>query len=60
MINFKSVNKEYQSGTVVFENLNMDITKGEFVFLVGASGSGKLLLCLFLLLYIRASAFLQI
>lgn len=41
MIQLQNVSKKYPSGTVAFENLNIEIGKGEFVFLVGPSGSGK-------------------
>lgn len=41
MIEFKNVNKTYTTGTEAVHNANFKIEKGEFVFLVGSSGSRK-------------------
>ena len=41
MIEFRNVNKTYNTGTVALHNANFKIEKGEFAFLVGSSGSGK-------------------
>lgn len=41
MIEFKNVSKVYNDNVVALSNINLNIEKGEFVFVVGASGSGK-------------------
>ena len=41
MIKFRGVTKEYANKTVALDRVNIDIEKGEFVFIVGASGAGK-------------------
>lgn len=41
MIEFINVTKKYNHSVVALENVNINIQKGEFVFLVGPSGSGK-------------------
>ncbi len=41
MIEFSSVTKKYDHGITALEEINVNIKKGEFVFLVGPSGSGK-------------------
>lgn len=41
MIEFKNVNKKYNTGVTAVKNATFKIEKGDFVFLVGSSGSGK-------------------
>lgn len=41
MISFKNVNLIYDNDVQALNNINFKIKKGEFVFLVGTSGSGK-------------------
>ena len=42
MINFDNVSKQYKnSNTPALNEINLNIEQGEFVFLVGQSGSGK-------------------
>ena len=41
MIEFKNVRKEFPNGFVALKDINFKIVSGEFVFIIGASGSGK-------------------
>ncbi|MGO1368595.1 MAG: cell division ATP-binding protein FtsE [Senegalia sp. (in: firmicutes)] len=41
MIRLENVTKQYKNGVKALENVNIDIEKGDFVFLVGSSGAGK-------------------
>ena len=40
LITLKNIKKEYRENQVLFENLSLEIEKGEFVGLVGKSGAG--------------------
>ena len=41
MIRLRRVTKIYKGNIYALEDVTVDIEKGEFVFLVGPSGSGK-------------------
>ncbi len=41
MIQFKNVSKVYVNDVLALSSMNIEIEKGEFVFLVGPSGAGK-------------------
>jgi cell division transport system ATP-binding protein len=41
VVSFADVGKRYESGDVALSDITFDVFPGEFVFLVGASGSGK-------------------
>jgi cell division transport system ATP-binding protein len=41
MITLQHVTKVYRNSVTALEDVNVEIEKGEFVFIVGASGSGK-------------------
>jgi cell division transport system ATP-binding protein len=40
-IQIVNLTKKYDTGLVVLDNINLNIDKGEFVFLTGLSGAGK-------------------
>lgn len=42
MIEFKNVNKTYATGVEAVHDVSFKIEKGEFIFLVGSSGSRKI------------------
>ena len=41
MIRLYNVGKKYPGGAVALEGIDLEIARGEFVFLTGASGAGK-------------------
>lgn len=41
LINMKNVRKVYKNGTTAIHDLDLSINKGEFVFIIGATGCGK-------------------
>ncbi len=41
LIEIKNVYKQYKNGVTALCDVNLEISKGEFVFLIGTSGSGK-------------------
>jgi cell division transport system ATP-binding protein len=41
LIKFVNISKEYKNGVTALYDINVEIGKGEFVFLVGSSGAGK-------------------
>jgi cell division transport system ATP-binding protein len=41
MVQFFNVSKNYPNGVKALQGINLQITKGEFVFIVGPSGAGK-------------------
>lgn len=56
IIAFDKVSKIYPTGTEAIKNLTLSIHKGEFVFIVGSSGSGKSSLIKLLLKEIEPSS----
>ena len=47
IIRLKNVKKQYKNGVTAIHDLNLSIEKGSFVFVIGDSGSGKLMKLLY-------------
>lgn len=56
MISFQNVSKVYNNKVTALSNINMEIDRGEFVFLVGPSGAGKSTLIKMLLKEVEPTA----
>ena len=56
MIHFRNVSKIYSGDVVALRNINLDIERGEFVSVVGQSGTGKSTLLRLLILEEKPSA----
>ena len=41
LIELRDVSKRYPTGVTALCDVNLQISKGEFIFVIGASGSGK-------------------
>ena len=41
LIRIKNVTKKYKNGVTALYNINLNIKKGDFVFIIGGTGSGK-------------------
>ena len=41
LIKLKGVKKTYKTGTTAIYDMDLNITKGEFVFVIGSTGCGK-------------------
>ncbi|MFZ0493305.1 MAG: cell division ATP-binding protein FtsE [Acidimicrobiia bacterium] len=55
MILLEGVTKVYEGGTVALRDIDLDVKKGEFLFVVGPSGSGKSTLISLLLRELRVT-----
>jgi cell division transport system ATP-binding protein len=56
LISFRNVSKVYNNKVTALSNINMEIDRGEFVFLVGPSGAGKSTLIKMLLKEVEPTA----
>jgi cell division transport system ATP-binding protein len=56
MIEFREVSKEYESGDIGLDGASFEIERGEWVFIVGSTGSGKSTIMRLLIKELEASA----
>ena len=56
LIRMRNVNKTYKTGVTAIYDLNLDIKKGEFVFIIGSTGCGKITLIKMLYLEEKADS----